>query len=90
MLTLLYMMHYLRCHFDLEAFVQCIGQTKAPHDPFILIDLHQEKGVQGFSPAGVQGASPCFPPFPKRSVEDALESTIIGLKAIYMQHFVAQ
>ena len=30
------------------------------------LEIYQEKGVQGFSPAGVQGASPCFPPFPKK------------------------
>src|SRR5437868_2948515 len=32
------------------------------------------KGVQENPPAGVTGASPGFPPFPKRWVEDALDS----------------
>ena len=32
------------------------------------------KGVQGFSPAGVQGASPCLPPFPQGSVEDVFSA----------------
>src|SRR5437588_4975657 len=33
------------------------------------------KGVQGFSPAGVQGASPWLPLFPKRFVENALRNS---------------